>query len=157
MRATTYVLLLLAPLLAFAPAQGHGVLCEAPADWSIHHYHSPAPGYPFLSPSVDTCSGGDGHAETAAGGARLAAGPDSLACYGESAHHPPFGLITAMDDVWGYGVGVHVGVDLSPGCGDFLVDQVLVCPGACYPTFPPGSDGMYHVFVGGATAGHVVS
>lgn len=149
MRASVLILVLLPALLALAPVHGHGVFCETTANWPVHHYAPPAPGSPFRLGPIDTCTGGDGHGETGLGGAWLAAGPGSLACYGEPAHHPAFGSITSWDDLLGAGATMEVGIDTSPGCGDFLIDQSVLCIQTCHMPFAPGPDGVYHVFLTG--------
>lgn len=108
---------------------------------------------------------GDRHSEFAYGGAWLLVesgdGETSgaLACFGEWGHHPQYGPFTVEDAFLGatkFRVSVDA-VNLGPAswtdCGDFLADASADCVGTCTVTFPPGTDGSYHVFTMGI--GHV--
>lgn len=119
----------------------------------------------------------DGHLETAQGGAVLPVdsglgGPSpsanlpagSLYCFAQEGHHPTFGPFNVDDIVFGTGVAFTVGVDrvdvggAGGGCGDGIIDNWVAFPGGtcpCYVPFGPGLDGVYSVFVGPGTAGHV--
>lgn len=157
-------LLLLALALPLTVSATHAPgYCELTAVATYtHHYDAPAPGHPFLAPSMDNCVGGDGHAERAAGGAWLlvrsgdAVTDGTLLCYDEPGHHPFFGPFAVTDAFQSGARTFVVAADVDPGCGDGLMDVSTVCAGSCIVTFPTGPDGAYHVFVEGAT-GHVVS
>lgn len=109
-------------------------------------------------------AGADGHHEFALGGALLLAeDPPAGRCWGEPAHHPPFGVVTVLDvevpDA-SFTVAVDALDNVSPvgplfeSCGDGEEDFALACVSSCSVPFPPGLDGAYRVHVAGV-AGHV--
>lgn len=98
----------------------------------------------------------DGHEGFALGGAYLVAGWGASDCF----HHPPDHPSFPEAHVWGrvlsdQGADVHflVHSDLGDECYDFEGDVSVECVNACRIHFPPGVDGLHHVYVDGFT-GH---
>lgn len=165
--------------LVFAHEGGVGApktWCEAPGDDTRVHEYGPNGGLFLFGPndySVPPCPGADplwdGHFEYGVGGTVLLAcatacgdrdpGDGALACFGAAPDHAPRTPIHVEDAVLsplGQGVPFTVAVVAGPECGYFEIDVSMECVDACTPTFGPGSDGAYYVYVEGTT-GHVVN
>lgn len=186
MRGLLFVLcasLLAAPFVhAHEPAGAPKLHCEDPSEFAVHDY-LPAGGsdvmstgdggHPGCDDDLTTPPTGDGHSEHAVGGAALLAesgtghewGSGSLTCWDRPADHLPSNPITVQDRELG-DVPFRVSVDAwmpvdpsrdGPRCGDFEHDGTLECLGTCTPTFGPGLDGAYYVYVPVGVGGHVIS
>ena len=168
----------LATLLAapFSAAHPDGTVspktqCETFADTGTHDYGPPAIGSGLYLPrdaAVPPCPYGDttwdGHLEWALGGAWLQAA--ASVCTDAYPDHAPGATITVVDAVLTTQLGSDVAFSVyadylnndpipsEPNCGDWESDYGIDCVNSCAPSFPPGLDGTYQVFVSG-TMGHV--
>lgn len=165
---------------AHEPAGFPNVECEDPSEWDTHDYLGVHPLFGVLvrhDGSLEDCTGTsglpdtDGHAEFARGGATLSVASGdginsgSIACLGETAHHPLQGLVRIEDAVFGAQVPfivasdtVNLGPPTVPECGDYLAELSISCFGSCIVPFGPGPNGGYDVYTQlPAVRGHIIS
>lgn len=168
------LLLLVAPLAwAHSPSGTPKAYCEPAVEHVVHDYgqsNSFGAGPRTDGAAAIPCQGltlGDGHYEFASGGAHLQSGGSAAGCLpaGAVVDHDVHPRINVWDETLSNAVGevwFEVWADMlnnlppsgGPNCGDGLVDYGTLCKDVCTPTFPPGLDGEYWVFVYG-THGHI--